>query len=79
VVDGRAHVVVVAEGLGHRGRLRNTFRWFLADDGRPWFVALCATTAVPADVRRAELEGPARSWRAIAVEAPRRRPWWKLW
>jgi len=77
-VDGRLHVMVSGEGRGHLGALRNSFRWFVDDQRRAWFIAIMATAAVPAEVRRTELEAAARSWRLLPGTATTK-PWWRPW
>jgi hypothetical protein len=65
-VDERgSRVLVIAEGHGHRGRLRNALLWFLDGQSRPWSLALISTAAVPRDVLTEELERSARSFRLL--------------
>jgi len=73
-----ASVLVIAEGRGHIGNLRNTFWWFLDPDGNTWHLSVAGTAAVPAETRVGELRAAARTWRALSAPAPRRR-WWKVW
>lgn len=77
-VDGRLHVTVSVEGRGHSGALRNSFRSFVDDQRRAWFIAIMASAAVPAEVRSAELEAAARSWRRL-LGAASAKPWWRFW
>jgi len=77
-IAGQPHVLVIAEGQGHQGPLRNAFWWFLDEAGRPWYLNLNATAAVPRETRAAELKAAAQSWRLTAA-APAKKPWWKPW
>ncbi|MCA9688916.1 MAG: hypothetical protein KC636_04855 [Myxococcales bacterium] len=60
---GHVDTLVIVEGRGHYGRLRNAVYWTLDDAGRPWSLSLTGSAAIPADERAAELVEVARSWR----------------
>jgi hypothetical protein len=78
-IEGGLHVLVTVQGDGHQGRIRNLFRWFRDEGGRPWFVAMIGDAAVPLDVRAAELDAAVRSWRLTRPAPPPPRAWWKIW
>lgn len=64
-IRGRRQVQTIAEGSGHQGPLRNVLRWFVAEDGRLWFLMITGNAAVPADSRRAELDRALEMWRPL--------------
>lgn len=74
-IGGRSHVLIVVEGTGKAGAVRNSLCWFLDDRGRAWFLGITASDAVPREARVAELRAAAASWRSTAPA----KPWWKLW
>ncbi|MGC4119448.1 MAG: hypothetical protein QM765_33750 [Myxococcales bacterium] len=74
-LEGRPHVLVVVEGRGHRGALRNVLRFFADDRARLWQLGLVSSPAVPVDELAADLELAVRSFRLLGAD----RPWWKFW
>jgi hypothetical protein len=64
-IQGRRQVQTVVDGSGHQGPLRNVLRWFVAEDGRLWYLLIAGSAAVPADDRRAELDQAVKDWRLI--------------
>jgi hypothetical protein len=65
VEDAGSQVLVIVEGQGHQGRLRNAMRWFTDDKERLWSLTIVSTAAVPRAVLASELDSVARSWRPI--------------
>ena len=76
-LDGRPVVLVLVEGQGHQGSLRNGLLWLFDEHTRPWHISLISTSATPGAQIAEELDAIARSWRV--TRAPARRPWWKFW
>jgi hypothetical protein len=63
VREGRHDTLVIVEGRGHQGRLRNALYWLLDDAARPWTLSLISSAAIPREQLAAELLAAARSWR----------------
>jgi hypothetical protein len=59
-------VLIIVDGQGHQGRLRNAMRWFTDGKGRLWLLTIISSAAVPRAVLGSELDSAARSWRPIA-------------
>jgi hypothetical protein len=72
--SGTPEVVVVVEGQGYQGSLRNIVLWFLDANNRPRRVTLATKRAVPSEGMIDELRASAASWRVVESK-----PWWKLW
>jgi hypothetical protein len=56
-------VVVIVEGDGHQGRVRNALHWFSDASGRLCHLAIISSLAAPIEILTAELEGAASSFR----------------
>ncbi|MCX4240161.1 hypothetical protein [Paraliomyxa miuraensis] len=63
--SGVAGVVVVVDGQGHQGALRNAVCWWLDETKQPWSLALISTQAIARETLVAELVASARSWRRV--------------
>ncbi len=62
---GRSDVLVIADGKGHLGGLRNGLLWLLDPGGRPWSLSLTAAAQVPRQQVAQELIAAARTWRPV--------------
>lgn len=70
--------VFVAEGLGHEGRLRAVFHWFLDEGQRPWHLAISSLAAAPWQARAQELAAARQSFRLTSPPPPARpKRWWR--
>lgn len=70
--------LVIVEGKGHQGLLRNAMLFFQDEQQRTWSLSRCGTAAVPTETLRAELIETVRTFR-INAPPKSQKPWWKFW
>lgn len=73
-LDQRPQALVVVEGTGHLGALRNAMIFFLDEDRRLWSLSRFGMAAVPRDAMVADLEGAVRSFRLVR-RSKEPKPW----
>lgn len=71
-------VLVIVEGKGHQGLLRNAMLFFQDEQQRTWSLSRCGTAAVPPETLKAELIETVRTFR-IEASPKSPKPWWKFW
>jgi hypothetical protein len=76
--DQRPQALVIVEGTGNTGSLRNAMIFFHDEHGQAWSLSRFGTAAVPRDALVADLSEAAQSFRL--VRSPKQqKPWWKVW
>ncbi|MDI1429071.1 hypothetical protein [Polyangium sorediatum] len=77
-LDQRPLALVIVEGMGHLGLLRNVMLFFRDEHQLPWSLSRFGTAAVPREALAAELTEAARSFRFIRPPK-QQKPWWRFW
>lgn len=76
--NGNPQVLVIVEGKGHTGQLRNAMIFFRDDRQRLWSLSRLGTAAVPNEALKADLTQTATSFRLL-TSPEKQKPWWNFW